>query len=371
MKILVNVTNLGYGGAYQVADSFCRMLDRYPYIRFVVAYNEYLRPTAESIRGYGNVKLIAYSFHNTWKSILLARDNFLDDLVNKENIDAVFSVFAPTWWTPKKPHLCGFALAHLVMPESPYFKRMSLFQLLRNKLSNALMTFFFWRCSKNYYTENPNISIRLRNLLHLDNVYTITNYYNQVFDIPSQQVYKSLPSYEGYTILTITNVYPHKNLAIAIDVSKILRTKYPQLSFRFVFTITKEQFPEIPVDITNNFFLCGPVTINECPSLYEQCDLVFQPTLLECFTAAYPEAMRMRKPIVTTDLEFARGLCGDSAIYYSALDAESAASAIYDVLTNIPLRNKLIDCGSRQLSQYDTYLKRADKIISICNSLTK
>lgn len=37
------------------------------------------------------------------------------------------------------------------------------------------------------------------------------------------------------------------------------------------------------------------------------------PSLLECFTATYPEAMRMERPIVTTDLAFAQGLCGEAA----------------------------------------------------------
>ena len=67
--------------------------------------------------------------------------------------------------------------------------------------------------------------------------------------------------------------------------------------------------------------------ITECPSLYEQADVMFQPTLLECFSATYPEAMKMQRPIVTTDIEFAHGLCGPAAHYYSPLSAEDAARA--------------------------------------------
>lgn len=111
--------------------------------------------------------------------------------------------------------------------------------------------------------------------------------------------------------------------------------------------------------------------IAECPSLYEQCDITFQPTLLECFTATYPEAMRMGIPIVTTDLEFARGLCGDAACYYSAIDPVAAAEAIYKVATDKKYAAKLVVNGKEQLKKFDNYEQRADKLIGILEDMVK
>ena len=91
--------------------------------------------------------------------------------------------------------------------------------------------------------------------------------------------------------------------------------------------------------------------ISEVPSLYEQTDIVFQPTLLECFTAVYPEAMRMRRPIVTTDLEFAHGLCGDAALYYSATDPEAASERLIELISNTELRQQLVDNGIEELKK--------------------
>ena len=71
--------------------------------------------------------------------------------------------------------------------------------------------------------------------------------------------------------------------------------------------------------------------ISECPSLYRQSTFAFQPTLLECFTATYPEAMRSGKPIVTPDLEFARGLCGGAAVYYDAERTDKIISLCKEV----------------------------------------
>lgn len=128
---------------------------------------------------------------------------------------------------------------------------------------------------------------------------------------------------------------------------------------------------EMPVheDVRDSIIYIGKVDVSECPYLYEQCDIMFMPTLMECFTATYPEAMRMRVPIVTTDLEFARGLCGDAACYYSAIDAKAAAEAIHKVATQKEYARKLVENGLNQLLTYDNYYQRAEKLIHILETI--
>lgn len=371
MKILLNASNLGPGGATQVTDSLCCTLNQFIDHRFVVVLTPEMASIRDKIIRFRNVKVYEYKIHNTLRTYLFARDSFLDGLVEKENVDMVFSVFAPTWWTPRIPHFCGFALAHLVMPESPFFKIITMSQKIKQYLCIKLMTYFFWRCSYFFYTENQFISDRVKKLLHCKKVYTITNYYNQVYDQPENQVLKKLPYFDGLTMLTLSSYNPHKNLPISIEISKYLQEKYPSFKFRFIFTVKEEQFPSIPHELRNHFLFLGPVKINECPSLYEQCDFEFQPTLLECFTATYPEAMRMKKPIITTDLEFARRLCNNSAIYYDPLSAKDAAEKIYALAANANKQNELISKGLLQLKEFDSYNERSRKIIEACLDVYK
>ena len=72
---------------------------------------------------------------------------------------------------------------------------------------------------------------------------------------------------------------------------------------------------------------------------------------------------------MTTDLEFARGLCGDAACYYSAVDAEAAAEAIYKVATDKDYRLRLTAYGKEQLKKFDNYEQRAEKLVGILESL--
>ena len=95
------------------------------------------------------------------------------------------------------------------------------------------------------------------------------------------------------------------------------------------------------------------------------------PSLLECFSATYPEAMRMEVPIITTDLEFAKGLCGDAACYYSAVDGKAAAEAIYHVATDKAYAQQLVESGKIQLKQYDNYEQRTAKLIDLSEKIAK
>lgn len=365
MQILVNASNLKVGGGLQVADSLCCNLDRYAEHRFVVVLSSALRNTRKKIETCAHVVTYEYDVKNNLPTLVLGRDRFLDDLVKKHQIDAVLTVFGPSRWNPRCLHVSGFAMSHLLLQaESPYFRRMPPLERARNYLRNRILTYYFRRSTRLFYTENPYISQKLERLIRGSRVHTVSNYYNQVYDRPSAWVAKPLPSFDGVTLLTVTAPYPHKNLAIAVDVARILREQHPQFRFRFVMTIDREGL-EIPQSLAEHFLLIGKVDIAECPALYRQSDVMFQPTLLECFTATYPEAMKMGCPIVTTDLEFARGLCGVAALYYEPLSAQSAADAVWRLVGDAALRKTLVERGASQLAQFDNYDARTDKLVAI------
>ncbi len=369
MNILINCSNLKAGGGLQVADSICRELNRFKQHHFVVILSSCFRETVSAIAEYNNVEVKQYNVKNSVQTVVFGRDAFLDNEVKVHSIDVVLTVFGPSRWEPRCPHLCGFAKAFHVIPESPYYSRMGRLELLKNKISNKIYEVFFQRTTKNFFTENPFITSRLQHLFKNANVFTVTNYYNQVFDHPETWERIKLPQFDGVTLLTVSNSYPHKNLEIAADVARILKSSHPDFKFRFVMSITREQMKTEIDDVESHFLFLGTVDISDCPSLYSQCDIAFQPTLIECFTAMYPEAMRMKKPIVTVDLEFAKGLCGEAACYYSAVNPTSAAEAIYKVATDKEYSKLLVERGENQLGTYDNYEQRAEKLITILESI--
>ena len=72
----------------------------------------------------------------------------------------------------------------------------------------------------------------------------------------------------------------------------------------------------------------GRVPVSETPHLYGQSHMTFLPSLLEVFSAVYPESLSTGTPLVTTDLRFARDVCKDAAAYFEPTNARSAAEQI-------------------------------------------
>ena len=363
MIFLINASNLKNGGGIQVTQSLCEQLARFEQHRFVVVLSSFV---SDSFLKLGpNTYVRRYDIKNNLSSLAFGRDSFLDELVVKEKVDAVLTVFGPSRWRPKTPHLCGFARAQIILTDSPYYRRLT----LKDKLLYKIWTWSFKRCSKYYYTENKYISDKLPQLLGNVKVYTVSNYYNQIYDQPERwRRNRTLPTFDGITCLSISTHYPHKNFEMIIDIVRELKHEHPDFKVRFVLTFEEKEMP-VPDDLKNAFVFIGKTDVSECPSLYEQSDIMFMPTLMECFTATYPEAMRMEVPIVTTDLEFARGLCGDAACYYSAVDPKAAVEAIYMVATDKEYAKKLVENGKKQLNTYDNYKQRADKLINILEEI--
>lgn len=368
---LVNASNLKVGGGLQVADSICGMLAKMEKHQFVIVLSSYLQTTLKRVENENNISAYCYDVPDTISTIVLGRDSFMDSLVEKHHIDAVLTVFGPSRWKPRVPHLSGFAIPHLLIPESPYFKKISWKEKLRLRLYGNVVKWSLKRSADCFWTENPFTTKRLKKLLKSKDVYTVSNYYNQVFDhVDLWERSIRLPEFDGVTCLSVSSPSPHKNFGIIEDIVRYLREVHPEFKVRFVLTCTVEQWP-MAQDVRDNVVYVGKTEVSECPFLYEQADIMFMPTLLECFTATYPEAMKMKVPIVTTDMEFAKGLCGDAACYFSVVDSEAAAEAIYKVGMNAEYAHRLVEQGTKQLNTYDSYEQRAVKLVEILEKIKK
>jgi glycosyltransferase involved in cell wall biosynthesis len=76
----------------------------------------------------------------------------------------------------------------------------------------------------------------------------------------------------------------------------------------------------------------GKVPVTDTPDLYARSHLSFLPSLLEVFSAVYPESLCTGVPLVTTDLRFSRDVCKDAAVYFEPTNAKSAAAKIVSIL---------------------------------------
>jgi glycosyltransferase involved in cell wall biosynthesis len=282
--------------------------------------------------------------------------------------DVIYTVFGPAYIRFRSPHLMGFAVPWVTHPNRHAW------QTLRNPIGRARFWAWcryisFWtRFADRWVLETSVAADGLARVLarSRDRFHVVPNVPGGVYDSASAEADGPLPGTEkadakDVNVLVFSHWYPHKNLEIVPSVAADLRTRDGSRRYRFFLTFdtSLKAWADIrrrarDLRVEDRVVNLGPILVGDGPRLYRSSDVVFLPTVLETFTATYPEAMACRKPIVTTDLPFARDICGEAALYASPNDPAGAAERIVRLAGDDRLREELVRKGLERLAQSKT-----------------
>ncbi|MHA7108842.1 glycosyltransferase [Sunxiuqinia elliptica] len=369
MKLLINTSNLKKGGALQVAYSFLTEIKGNTEHVFHVVLSSALSEQINTQEFPENFTFYPYSIKPGIINAIIGKDAYLDSLEKKIEPDCVFSIFSPTYWTPKALHIAGFAAGWTINPNSIAFNELKLVDRLKKKLQNYLKLKLSITQTDIFIGETEVVKERLNKYgkFPINKIHVVGNtfgsHFNKAINVDDFRLPKKGESDE-FRFVTISANYPHKNLKILKSIIPILRTK--KINIKFILTLPNQEFNQNFSDLDDYIINLGPVPVNVCPSIYAQCDALFLPTLLESFTASYPEAMIMQKPILTSDLDFARDICKDAAEYFEPLNPQDIVQKIEDLINDSKRYNELIKLGLNRVKDFPTAKKRAKKYIEIC-----
>ena len=232
---------------------------------------------------------------------------------------------------------------------------------------------YFYNRVDAIFVQTEDVRERLRNMINKSiGIHTISNTVNANYLNPAVFPNKiALNKENQYKLLTLSAYYPHKNLEIIASVIKVLiKRKINQ--FRFIVTLPSEKFKLLFGDLPDGFITnIGPLPVKECPSLYKECDALFLPTLLECFSASYAEAMLMKKLIITSDLGFAQNVCKDAAVYFDPCNPVDIIDKMISLCEDKDLQRKIINNGIEIVKKINSANQRASSILGICKNLIK
>jgi len=375
MKLIINTTTLSGTGVTQVAVSFI-----YECIAFTE--NEYHLFLSKTVAREINTEDFPDNFHFYYfdHHPLYGRNGFsvrkkLRDLEQTICPDLIFSVFGPACWTPGSKHISGFANSYYVYPESPFFSKISLKDFLRINLMKAAHRFFLKRNGKYFICETEDMSQRLSEFLKVGpaNIYTVSNTYNRYFETYDASARKRLlpePSANEYRFLSLASFDIHKNLTILNELIPILNRKKMGKDIKFILTIDQAKYEKhFSTEAKARIINLGRIEVKDCPQIYAECDALFLPTLIESFSANYPEAMKMEIPVLTSGYSFAKSICEDAALYFDPLDAEDIADKMMMILNIENLSKELVEKGKKRLITFGDAKVRAKRYLDIFKSI--
>lgn len=396
MKIVINTSHQRFGGGVQVAWSFMNECRNHPEHEYHVWVGPAIAALLDEREFPENFHFYRADFGVIRLRTIRRIQAALSRLEAQIRPDVIVSTMGPTYFRSHAPQVIGYNLPLYIYPESPYLRQLSLYRWVRYRIKKILHFYFFRRDGAAFLTQTDDVNMRVRKMLKVEKVFTVSNTHSQLYrdwtsfppkvdvgvdtdvdleaavavagsvDVAADEaaaVAASAP--REFRFLTLSYYYLHKNLEILPLVVKELRARGFD-HVRFVTTMKPEDFDRYLGGEQEGIVNVGPVKPAECPSLYAECHGLFMPTLAECFSASYPEAMVMEKPIVTTDLGFSRSICGDAALYYKPMNAVSAADAIVRLLTESGLQDTLIQNGKRRVVQFDSAADRARRILEVC-----
>ncbi len=214
-----------------------------------------------------------------------------------------------------------------------------------------------------YVVQTRTVQNRLREKLGIFNTHIVPNAvsFDEGSHNPNSLKLIKDKSEKYFYLLCLAYYYPHKNIEILVELCQ--KIKELELPFRIVITISPNQHKNARQILKNierrnvgDILLnVGPLDAIGVRSIYSEVDAVILPTILETFSGSYVEAMHYGKPIYTSDMDFAKDVCGDAAEYFDPNSIDSILRAISKSLSDPDVNTRLIAAGKKQLEKYGSW----------------
>jgi glycosyltransferase involved in cell wall biosynthesis len=254
---------------------------------------------------------------------------------------------------PPCPQAILFHKPHLIYPVQHYAR-----ETRKARLKNLLLKMRLKKCLKRtqlVFCQTPVARQRFSKTFGFpeERIRIMPNAVSEFVRDPSEEMEppEVFTGVRKFSMFFLTKFYAHKNLEILIDLFKIGREHLKDV--RCIVTIAPEQHPNARSFLDNihkngldqQIVNVGPLRAEELPGYFRHSDVLLFPTLLESFSGTYLEAMHFGLPILTSDLDFAREVCGDAALYFNPWDPLDIVASIQQIRSDLALRKAMIEKG--------------------------
>jgi len=373
-NILINGLRARTGGGKSILNNYLALLKEsnspHKYVVLTPEIQEYRKYSSKSIQIVDIAKVLKMNVLFPFLYCFA-----IPRLLESYQIDVIFNlgdIVIPS----RLPQVYLFDWAYAVYPNSTAWNRMDISNRVFRKMK--LRVFKKWLSYASVViAQTDTMKARLDSLYGLRNVEVIPNavsldnmtggeYFD--FGLPEQKI----------KLLYLACYYPHKNLEVLLPLAR----EISEMSLPYCVVVTldpaqhrnaKRFLSRVLGDgLDGTIINIGSVPMEFVPSLYSQCDALLMPTLLESFSGTYVEAMFHRKVILTSDLDFARDVCGQAAFYFNPLKHDDILSSINCAFAYNAERAAKIDEGSRQLGRLLTWEQAFERFQSLLeNSVTR
>jgi glycosyltransferase involved in cell wall biosynthesis len=366
MKILLDLGAIKTGGGAQLATNFLEYLEQHAAHDhdFALLIPE-IGPLAalERRRGYLRVLVSPRSY----RARLQLENGRLQRFIADTGIDAIFTFFgAGLPHPPAVRSVVSVAYPVICYPESPYWLNAGVRERLQVRALNWMRVHRLRQASA-IIAETEVMKERVSKVLRFPA--------ERIRVIPpavSAHV-RHLDRAEGAAarrFAFVSGNETHKNLWRLYEIARCAAAR-GFADFTFHLTVTRAAYlrrlsgrPHDLQLIDRHFDFIGPVAPREVMHVYEKADCVVSLSDLESFSNNYMEAWKVGLPLIVSDRDFARAICGASALYVDPHDTQAVVAALLQVRADPVLRRRLVAEGARRLGELPTLPQRTSQVLA-------
>ncbi len=242
------------------------------------------------------------------------------------------------------PHIVLLQQAMILYKNETYEK----FWSLKDKIKFYYMRRYFGKMSQHVdivTVQSPIMAERLRKVYNVPNskikviTSTLPGEYNDL--MINKYNARMISIDKPCRLLFLSAGYPHKNHAILPKVATEIKNRRLNNKIHIFLTLDdSNRYTQKLIKAIAPFSNCisnlGKLSKDEVPGAYKAANALFIPTLVESFGLIYLEAMKYKCPIMTSDRDFSRWMCGDLAMYFDPHNATSIVNTIMKFIDNSP-----------------------------------
>ena len=317
----INLSNISTGGAIQVAMSFVDHV-----VNSEINHNFYFLFSNRLHKEIKQSHLAPFLNQLNYKVISKYSLFFYFTIIQPKKIFTLFGPLYSIKLLSRRDWISGFAQPWILYPKNKVYDELDTITFLRFRIIFWIQKVFFFN-SHTLIVEHKGIEAKLQKLFKSKKIIVANNCLNQVFLNPTNWKSISIPDTKKLKIGVIGRNYIHKNLKIIPEVHNFLEKNH-SIKPQFFCTLTSTEMSRMSEDFNKKVVSLGELSINQCPDFYNNMDMIFFPSNLECFSATPLEALYMNKSIVCSNLPFNKNIIGKFGVYFEPNNAVSAAEKI-------------------------------------------
>ena len=291
----------------------------------------------------------------------------LNKIANQKNVDVIWNLNLGSYKKTDIPQVTSLNNAFQVYPKDVLKYHPG------NRLKVNIMRFFFKKTVKQskvvilqtnlmaeYTSKMANIKTHVVPKAVEKTKHTIENQ-----DIGAQNI-KVLKDQGTVLCIYIATRQIHKNHGVLFKAFELLKDE----NISLLVSLEKNDLLEMGVDHDlirdSKIIPLGWVDLKDLFYYYNLSNISLMPSKLESLSSSHIESMKWKKPLISSDLPFAKDLCGEASLYVNPDKPEDWAKAIRELIASKEVQNNLIKLGTTRM---DNFPSTWEEVINDINTI--